>query len=168
MLASTEYPEDSGADRFWSTSDPPPKTRAFVARSSFGPLEREVVRIALMEGNITVKPDVEANAWSRGFRRLTAMLVGDRRKGSLANDRLEALRRFTAVVQSGSGALDQGELRRFFRAGYSVRQALEVSLLVAATAISSTDRPSRGQVDEVLNDGVAAFPLLPAITSVAR
>ncbi len=168
MLASTDYSPDSGAGRSWSTSDACAEMQAHAVRSSFDPLERDVVRIALMEGHISVEPDVAATARGRAARRLAAMLVGDRRKGSLANERLEALRRFAAVVRSGSGALDRGELRRFFRAGYSVRQALEVSLLAAAMTIGSADWPSWDEVDEVLNDGVTGFRLLPMMAAAVR
>ncbi len=172
MFISSDFADTAASEhRVWPSRAPHSssgqRTHGAIAGSAFNLLESDVIRIALMEGDTPLHPSTAKTRLGRVFQNIATVLVGDRRKGPLADERLEALRRFAAAARSGRGALDRSELRRFFRAGYNVRQALEVSLLVAAATISGTDTPSWKLIDDALVDGVRSFSL-PARINVSR
>lgn len=76
-------------------------------------------------------------------------LISALRAGSpLAEPRLQALAEYTRRVLATRGQLSDGELARFFEAGFSREQALDVVLGVAATTLSTfANRLTRAAVD---------------------
>lgn len=85
-------------------------------------LERSVIHLSRSDPVASI-PDL------RGWRAAVERLFATRRAGSLANERLEELRRFAILVRvhddPGDDALD-----RFLDAGYSVEQARLVRAMV--------------------------------------
>lgn len=73
----------------------------------------------------------------------------------LSNEKLEALRRFTAAFLRANGNIESSELNAFLNAGYSRRQALEVVLGIATKVMSN------------YTNSIAAPPLDDPITAHA-
>ena len=57
--------------------------------------------------------------------------------GQLSDPKQEALRQFTRTLIANRGKASEAELQRFFDAGYSDQQALEVILALAIKLISN-------------------------------
>lgn len=82
----------------------------------FEPLEQTV--IALAEAD----PVASLGAPSR-FARFFESWFGFRRHNPLADEKLEALRRFAVLARVAAGSLPAEEVRRFIAAGFSLTQA---------------------------------------------
>lgn len=94
-----------------------------VQPAELSALEREVVLASLGDGPIAVD----------GKQRLLPMLrwlLGFEAPPSLANSRLEALRRYAVMYRRDLEAIDPAEFIRFRAAGYSLEQAMLVRRLV--------------------------------------
>jgi hypothetical protein len=84
--------------------------------ASFGPLEQTV--IALAEAD-----PVASLGAPRRFARFFERWFGFARHNPLADERLEALRRFALLARVAAGRLPAEEVRRFLAAGFSLSQA---------------------------------------------
>lgn len=113
--------------------------------AAFSSIEQQAVRLGLLEGERPVARGAHSNAVGRAKDWLVWFVLGDRRGSSLANPRLEALRRFTAATRHRHGGVDRGELSRFLRAGFNLHHALEIAICAVATSIGRFDaRALRG------------------------
>ena len=91
---------------------------AIAESGGLGRNEWSVVDFARNDGLWSLNPD--------GFlQRLVRILFGIRPPRPLANDRLEALRRF-AVIAWNKGAVGPGQVREFIAAGFSYGDAKQV------------------------------------------
>ncbi|MFB8089484.1 carboxymuconolactone decarboxylase family protein [Streptomyces sp. col6] len=78
-----------------------------------------------------------------------ALVAALRESTPLPDERLEAMRQFTLAVLAANGAVDDATLRAFTAHGYTARNALEVTLGIAAYTLSTlanrmTDAPVDG------------------------
>lgn len=97
-------------------SESPEAVPARSGEGRFDPLELRV--IALAEAD----PVASIGAPSR-FRRSVERWLGFKLPRPLANERLEALRRFAVLSRVSSGRLPAEEVRNFLTAGFSLLQA---------------------------------------------
>ena len=95
--------------------------------ASFEPIELKV--IALAEAD----PVASIGAPTR-FTRFFERWLGISRPKPLANERLEALRRFAVLARVTGGSLPVEEVRRFLAAGYSLLQARALQRRAASFA----------------------------------
>ena len=93
----------------------------------FEPIELQVIAIAEAD------PIASIGAPTR-FSRFFERWLGISRPKPLANERLEALRRFAVLARVTGGSLPVDEVRRFLAAGYSLLQARALQRRAASFA----------------------------------
>jgi len=83
---------------------------------AFAPLEQTVIALAEADPVASLGPP---SRFTRFFERW----FGFRRHNPLADERLEALRRFAVLARVAAGTLPAEEVKRFLSAGFSLTQA---------------------------------------------
>jgi len=107
------------------------------ARTSFSPSEQQVVLLAVSYVN-GCEYCVAAHTAIAGMQKVPDDVVDALRTGNdIADDRLQALRAFTASVVEGRGWPARAAEEAFFAAGYTRAQALEVVLGVGMKTLSN-------------------------------
>lgn len=110
---------------------------ALFDESSFTPAERQVVLLEVSYQN-GCDYCVAAHTVIAGMQGVPASAVDAVRGGHpIADQRLEALRQFTAAVVESRGWPSENHTRAFFGAGYTQAQALEVILGVGMKTLSN-------------------------------
>jgi alkylhydroperoxidase family enzyme len=104
-------------------------------RSVLSELERRVVQIALVEGNVPLHASATSTVTERLTDWLHTTITGTHRKGPLGSAHLEALRHFVARMREADGAMDRDELYLLLQAGFDRVQVFEIVLLVAAATL---------------------------------
>lgn len=105
--------------------------------SSLSPAERQIVLIAASRSN-ACEYCVAAHTVIAGMQRVPAAVVQAVRDGTtVADPKLEALRRFATIVAESRGWPDADAQRDFEAAGYGPQQALEVVLGVGLKTLSN-------------------------------
>jgi hypothetical protein len=99
-----------------------------------GPQERAAVLVSLRDSRASA-------ARSRRRSRFMRIVFGQRRRISLADDRLEALRRYAILYRLEGAALSREEEERLLGAGLSDRHATAARALVDAHYMPVRDRP---------------------------
>jgi uncharacterized peroxidase-related enzyme len=105
--------------------------------TSFNPIERQLILAATSVANrcayCVAAHTVGLKLAGLGSEQIEAVRGGR----SLANPRLEALRRFTTAVVDKRGWIDEAEVDEFLRAGYRRDQVFEVLVGVAMKTLSN-------------------------------
>ena len=105
--------------------------------TSFTETERQVILISASRVN-GCEYCMAAHSTVAGMAGVPADVVDAIRDDApIADERLEALRRFTVAVSEKRGWLDDADLAAFFAAGYGRQQVLEVVLGVAMKTLSN-------------------------------
>ena len=121
--ASVGWPAAS-ADDDPAPSDPGPGRGKTPPRSALTALEQSVVALSLFD-------PVSVFAPPTAITRIIAWLFGGRTTNRLADDRLEALRRYCVLLRAG-GATTPAEERNFLvAAGFSEAALHEIGRLIA-------------------------------------
>lgn len=97
-------------------SDSPESVRTEPKQVPFAPLELKVIALAEVD-------PVASIGTPKRFARFFERWFGFRRPSPLANERLEALRRFAVLARVTGGQLPAEEVKRFLAAGFSILQA---------------------------------------------
>ncbi len=106
-------------------------------QTSFNPSERQVVLLAASYEN-DCGYCVAAHSAIAGMQKVPAEVIQAIRAGKrIADAKLEALRRFTAVVVASRGWPEEAEMAAFLATGYSRAQVLEVVLGVGMKTLSN-------------------------------
>lgn len=134
------------------------------ANAAFSSIEQQVVRLGLLEGERPVARGAHPGAIARATDWLVGVVLADRRGSSLADPKLEALRRFTAATRHRHGGVDRGELSLFLRAGFSLRHALEIAICAVATSIGRFDPPALKGLRAGLDQRIAHRNAIPCGT----
>lgn len=121
----------------------------------FSPLEQEVLRLGLLEGERIIARGAHPSLVARTLYRIVQTAFADRRGNALADPKLEALRRFTAATRKRRGGVDRTELAHFLKAGFSLQHALEVAICAVATSIGHADRHAVEELRSTLVQGIA-------------
>ncbi len=107
------------------------------ARSSFSPLEQQVVLLTVSNYN-DCKYCVAAHTTGSIKKGLDEEVIRNAAAGnSLGDEKLEALRVFTRRMVDQRGWLQEGELDEFLAAGYTPENALEVVTGIAMKTLSN-------------------------------
>jgi len=109
---------------------------AFEA-SSFTPLERQLVYLAVSVGNECEYCTVAHARLARAAGLDADSIAALREARALDEPRLEALRRFADAIVAARGRVAPEETASFLAAGYTRAQVLEVILAVAVKTISN-------------------------------
>ena len=109
---------------------------AFEA-SSFTPLERQLVYLAVSVGNECEYCTVAHARLARAAGLDAGSIDALREARALDEPRLEALRRFASAVVAKRGRVTHAETADFLAAGFTRAQVLEVVLAVAVKTISN-------------------------------
>lgn len=134
------------------------------AQGGLTPLEREVVQTAVSVAN-------ECGYCVAGHTAFTSMASLDaaaieaiRKKQPIADDKLEALRRFTESVAATRGRIGDTELEAFDAAGYTRAQAFDVILGIAIKTFSNA---VSGVTGIALDDAFEPFAWNPQTPATA-
>ena len=107
------------------------------ARSSFSPLEQQVILLAVSNYN-GCNYCVAAHTTGALMNGLEEDVIRAAASGSvIENEKLEALRAFTHKMVDKRGWLEEGELDAFLAAGYTPQNALEVVTGIAMKTLSN-------------------------------
>lgn len=87
-----------------------------TSETRFDPLELKVIALAEADPVASIGPPTR-------FRRFFERWFGFELPHPLANERLEALRRFAVLSRLSDGRLPAGEVKAFLSAGFSLLQA---------------------------------------------
>lgn len=105
--------------------------------TSLTPAERQVVLLTASFEN-TCAYCMAAHSTIAAMQRVPAGVVDALRRGaSLPDDRLEALRRFTAAVVTTRGGPTEVDVQAFLDSGFGLQQVLEVVLGVGLKTLSN-------------------------------
>jgi AhpD family alkylhydroperoxidase len=110
---------------------------ASFERTTLEPVAREVVVMVVAARNDC---HICVTMHTGKLRKLgadTGLITALREQRELADERLEAVRRFTLEVLRTSGAVADAELKEFLAAGYTERNALEVVMGIGAYTMST-------------------------------
>ena len=107
------------------------------ARSSFSPLEQQIVLLAVSNYN-ECNYCLAAHTTGSLMQELPEQAIRAVANGTPVNDeKLEALRLFTHIMVEKRGVLDRGELDKFLAAGYTPENALEVVVGISLKTLSN-------------------------------
>lgn len=132
----------SQQDHSWASALLAEITAAEAAKEGeriFTPLEQQVLRLGLLEGEAPAAAGAKPTLVHRTLDWMYQALFSKRGGRSLANPRLEALRRFTAATRKRRGGVDRQELSSFLMAGFSLQHALEIAICAVATTIGGAE-----------------------------
>lgn len=117
--------------------------------TSFNPTERQVVLLAASLGN-DCSYCVAAHCTIAGMQGVPEDVVQDMRENTPIEDKkLEALRRLTHNITETRGGPSEDAVKRFFEAGYTQTQLLEVILGVGFKTLSNyTNHIAKTLLDE--------------------
>lgn len=105
--------------------------------SSFTPTERQIVLLTTSYEN-GCEYCIAAHSTIAGMQKVPADVVAAIRAGApIGDQKLEALRRYTASVVTARGWPSEAETAAFVQAGYGKQQALEVVLGVGLKTLSN-------------------------------
>ena len=124
-----------------------------MGETSFSPAEQQVIFLAVSRFN-ECGYCVGAHSAIAQMQKVPVDVIRSIRDDRvIANDKLEALRRFTTLVVEKRGWLTEGDTKEFLDAGYSRRQIVEVLLGVAMKTISNyTNHVAGTELDEAFAD----------------
>ena len=105
--------------------------------SSFTPLERQLVYLAVSVGNDCDYCTVAHGRLARAAGLDAASIEAVRETRSVDDPRLEALRRFAEAIVTKRGRVAPDETAAFLAAGFTRAQVLELILAVAVKTISN-------------------------------
>ena len=133
----------------------PEELKAYVglnelfSQTSFSPTEQQVVLLTVSEYN-RCEYCVSAHSAIAGMQNVPEDVVQAIREGKpIADDKLEALRRFTRAVVDKRGWVDNQDIKAFLDAGYSRENILEVILGVSMKTLSNyTNHVAETPLDE--------------------
>ena len=97
-------------------TESPEPTRDRPEEGRFGPLELKVIALAEADPVASIGPP-------RRLHRFFERWFGFKLPNPLADERLEALRRFAVLARVTAGRLPAEEVKRFLAAGFSLLQA---------------------------------------------
>ena len=119
------------------------------SQTSFSPTEQQVVLLAVSEYN-QCGYCVSAHSAIAGMQNVPEDVVQAIRDGEpIADDKLEALRRFARAVADKRGWLDDQDIKAFLDAGYSRENVLEGILGVSMKTLSNyTNHVAETPLDE--------------------
>ncbi|WP_229867984.1 carboxymuconolactone decarboxylase family protein, partial [Streptomyces chryseus] len=127
------------------------KISAIFESSTLDPLSREVVIMTIATRNGCHVCVAMHTAKLTALGADAAVITSLREGRPTADERLEAVRRFTLDVVATSGAVSDDTLRRFLGHGYTAQNALEVVLGIGAYTMSTlANRMTGAPLDEQL------------------
>lgn len=110
----------------------------FRTDSGFTPVEQEVVLLAISQGNACEYCVAAHSFVAEKFSKVPAAVIEAIRDGRpVADARLEALRRMTAVLLYTRGLPTIADVQAFLAAGYEERHLLEIILAIAVKTLSN-------------------------------
>lgn len=110
----------------------------FRKESGFTPVEQEVVLLTISRFHgCTYCMAAHSMIAAKMSKVPQDVLEALRSGGSLPDEKLEALSRFTAVMLEQRGRPGTGDVEAFERAGYTARQVLEIILAIGVKTISN-------------------------------
>ncbi|MGW7053435.1 carboxymuconolactone decarboxylase family protein [Streptomyces sp. NPDC054887] len=124
---------------------------ALFESSTLDPLSREVVIMTIATTNGCHVCVAMHTAKLTALGADAALIAALRERRPAADERLEAVRRFTLDVVATAGAVPDDTLRRFLDHGYTPQNALEVVLGIGAYTMSTlANRMTAAPLDEQL------------------
>ena len=106
-------------------------------QTSFSPTERQIVLLTVSHDN-GCEYCVAAHSVIASMQKVPGDVVQAIRDNQpIADDRLEALRKFTRAMVEKRGWLDEADIEAFLKAGYDRRNVLEVVLGVGMKTLSN-------------------------------
>lgn len=112
------------AYRNFSDTAFPEALPAAMSATTLSPLERTTVLLSLHDGRCSLGE-------SKRFDRIVGALFGVSRPSRLADERLEALRRYAVLLRLDGDAIDPVEAARVRDLGFSAGQLVAVRVLIA-------------------------------------
>jgi len=106
-------------------------------KTSFTPVERNIVYLAIIYENECVYCMAGHTNLSRMAKVSDETIAALREGHPIADAKLEALRRFAALVTRNRGVVSQSEVEAFKAAGYNNQAILDVLVLAATKLISN-------------------------------
>jgi len=131
----------------------------FTTQTTLSPLEQQVVMMASNFDN-NCHYCVPAHTWIMKSANMPEDVIESLREGTpIKDEKLEALKTFTQELWSKRGHVGEEKLVKFFDAGYSKRQALEIMTGMACKLISNfTNGMTQTNVDEAFQDFAWTHP----------
>lgn len=108
-----------------------------LGQTAFTPLEQQAILITTAVSNGCEYCVAAHSTVADGLRPKAGVVEALRAGVTVPDPRLEALRRYTALLLRTKGFVSESELERFLQAGYTRAQALEVLVGVAMKVISN-------------------------------
>jgi uncharacterized peroxidase-related enzyme len=106
-------------------------------KTSFSPVERNVAYLSIIYENECVYCMAGHTNLSRTAKVSDETIAAVRQGRPIADAKLEALRRFAALVTRNRGAVSQADVEAFKAAGYGNQAILDLLVLAAAKLISN-------------------------------
>ncbi|MGH7222387.1 MAG: carboxymuconolactone decarboxylase family protein [Gemmataceae bacterium] len=106
-------------------------------KTSFTPVERNIVYLSIIYENECVYCMAGHTNLSRMAKVSDDAIAAVREGRPIADTKLEALRRFAALVTRNRGMVSQAEVEAFKKVGYTNRSVLDVLVLEATKLISN-------------------------------
>lgn len=123
------------------------------AKTTFSPLERDVVLLAINHENACRYCMASQSAVSARGGMAPEILSALRSGSLLPDEKLQALRAFTVAVVRERGWVDAAAIETFLAAGYTKRNVFEVILAASFKTLSNyTDHVTHTPVDKVFEE----------------